>query len=431
MKRKILSMAILSIVLISAMLTAISSVEAFDKPVHEDKDNQAFDALASMGIPFSPAARKKVNEANKGQDSVIGTFHPEFHGDRQRGETTHAPAFDRLRKYVKEQLDKAAELFNQCKTLDGLDALGRALHGVQDFYAHSNYVELPVASQAAARAAFDDPNQPIPGDIKMCGFWFDLARPLPCNDAGNIFRWNDPLGYSHTDHNKDNSAQPRFAEANAAAVSHTTNILLTIWRNLSAQKKADILTLPAIPFGTTVRTINGSFVNPHNYYSVSLQYTGALAVDLTIEEGFPYGITFQSIDPVPTYINTTFNATIVGWQFHDAVPILYKEIKYQIYVGDEVTTVTTAVSHDDAPVPGYVNFRGSVTEVDTNGTDYETSIGGVQLVRISNGSVGGIVIPIDKFSLLAPYIGLASTILVATVATAIYVKRVKRRGEKQ
>jgi len=46
-------------------------------------------------------------------------------------------------------------------------------------------------------------------------------------------------------------------------------------------------------------------------------------------------------------------------------------------------------------------------------------------------SVGGIVVPVDKFGLLAPYIGLASTILVATVATAIYVKRVKPRKEKQ
>lgn len=45
--------------------------------------------------------------------------------------------------------------------------------------------------------------------------------------------------------------------------------------------------------------------------------------------------------------------------------------------------------------------------------------------------VGGIVIPVDKLALLAPYVGLASTILVATTATAIYVKRVKRRKEKQ
>ena len=46
-------------------------------------------------------------------------------------------------------------------------------------------------------------------------------------------------------------------------------------------------------------------------------------------------------------------------------------------------------------------------------------------------AVGGIVVSVDKFGLLAPYIGLASTMLVATVATAIYVKRVKRRKEKQ
>jgi len=45
--------------------------------------------------------------------------------------------------------------------------------------------------------------------------------------------------------------------------------------------------------------------------------------------------------------------------------------------------------------------------------------------------VGGVWIPVDKLALLAPYVGLASTIMVATVATAIYVKRVKRRKEKQ
>jgi len=46
-------------------------------------------------------------------------------------------------------------------------------------------------------------------------------------------------------------------------------------------------------------------------------------------------------------------------------------------------------------------------------------------------AVGGFVVPVDKFGLLAPYVGLASTILVATVATAIYVRHVKRREEKQ
>jgi hypothetical protein len=46
-------------------------------------------------------------------------------------------------------------------------------------------------------------------------------------------------------------------------------------------------------------------------------------------------------------------------------------------------------------------------------------------------AVGGIWVPVDKLGLLAPYMGVASTILVATAATAIYAKRVKRRKEKQ
>jgi len=45
--------------------------------------------------------------------------------------------------------------------------------------------------------------------------------------------------------------------------------------------------------------------------------------------------------------------------------------------------------------------------------------------------VGGIWVPVDKFGLLAPYIGLASTIIVATAATAIYAKRVKRREKNR
>ena len=43
---------------------------------------------------------------------------------------------------------------------------------------------------------------------------------------------------------------------------------------------------------------------------------------------------------------------------------------------------------------------------------------------------GGVWVPVDKFGLLTPYIGLASTIVVATAATAICVRRVKRRKER-
>ena len=46
-------------------------------------------------------------------------------------------------------------------------------------------------------------------------------------------------------------------------------------------------------------------------------------------------------------------------------------------------------------------------------------------------SVGGIQLPVDRFGLLAPYIGLALTTIAATVAAAIYSKRVRHRREEQ
>ena len=46
-------------------------------------------------------------------------------------------------------------------------------------------------------------------------------------------------------------------------------------------------------------------------------------------------------------------------------------------------------------------------------------------------SVGGVDIPVDKFGLLAPYIGLASTAMIGAAAAVVYVKRAKRRKEKQ
>ena len=66
------------------------------------------------------------------------------------------------------------------------------------------------------------------------------------------------------------------------------------------------------------------------------------------------------------------------------------------------------------PVPG---------EIDT--TDNRKEDGTVQIAV----PVGGVDVPVDKLSLLAPYIGLASTILLAAIA-AIYIKHTKHRKKK-
>ena len=56
---------------------------------------------------------------------------------------------------------------------------------------------------------------------------------------------------------------------------------------------------------------------------------------------------------------------------------------------------------------------------------------GVSMFTVTSPPVGGFWIAIDKLALFAPYIAIISTILVATVVTAIYAKRNKRRKKKQ
>lgn len=79
---------------------------------------------------------------------------------------------------------------------------------------------------------------------------------------------------------------------------------------------------------------------------------------------------------------------------------------------------------------GYLlNDIYSITLTVTDNYGLSTSVTKAIYFSKSSG-VGGLTGSVDKLGLLAPYIGLASTILVATVATTIYVKHAKRRKEE-
>jgi len=83
-------------------------------------------------------------------------------------------------------------------------------------------------------------------------------------------------------------------------------------------------------------------------------------------------------------------------------------------------------------IPPNIDVREDVRIwVNIEGYDYiYPQLGGFTFEVTHRRAVGGFGVPVDKFGLLAPYIGLASTILVATVATTIYVKHLKRRKKK-
>ena len=89
-------------------------------------------ALESL---VSPRALKAILHANLGQDGWGGLlFHPEFHFDDSRFQAGEA--------YLTTQSKQARSAVLEGDPSPAWQAFGRLTHAVQDFYAHSNYVQL-------------------------------------------------------------------------------------------------------------------------------------------------------------------------------------------------------------------------------------------------------------------------------------------------
>jgi len=134
----------------------------------------------------------------------------------------------------------------------------------------------------------------------------------------------------------------------------------------------------------------------------------------------PDGTTTSNINQIakiPCGYWHTVGATIIGDQKGDNHHRIWHGVRY----GTAPIELLRFDSFDEGQSWAVTNMGTyDTTNYFIVGTFYEAPPG-----------VGGVVVPVDKLGLLAPYIAYASTILVATAATSIYVKRVKRRKENQ
>jgi cell wall-associated NlpC family hydrolase len=165
--------------------------------------------------------------------------------------------------------------------------------------------------------------------------------------------------------------------------------------------------------GTHTFTVPSSDANGHPFKQWS---TGSTSTTITVSSG-TYTAYYQAV----TYYSLTISTSTGGTT--NPSPGTYS---YQ------AGTVVTVTAIPDA------NYKLDHWELDGNNIGSANPISitmntnhNLHAVFIYSPGVGGIVIPVDKLALLTPYIGLASTIVVAAVATVIYVKRVKHRKEKQ
>jgi hypothetical protein len=168
---------------------------------------------------FSDAALKKIVAANLYQDRPAAQIgHDEYHFDNN--------AFEKGYAYIEEQRALATAALRSNDAASAWAAFGRLTHSAQDFYAHSNYVDLWLSHQTGA---LPTPSEIDPVDLTLIDD--------PALHSGKIYMPLEPFSFikvlrplvmpllprdSHAWMNLDEpEAGPKFAFAFHAAVIRT------------------------------------------------------------------------------------------------------------------------------------------------------------------------------------------------------------------
>jgi len=94
----------------------------------------------ALNEPFSAAALEKIIEANVYQDRIAAQIgHDEYHFDNN--------AFEKSYAYIEQQRALVISFLQAYDAPSAWYAFGRLTHTAQDFYAHSNYIDLWVSCQ--------------------------------------------------------------------------------------------------------------------------------------------------------------------------------------------------------------------------------------------------------------------------------------------
>ncbi|HEX5808444.1 MAG TPA: hypothetical protein VFY25_07240 [Anaerolineales bacterium] len=125
--------------------------------------------LALDGV-FSPRALEKIIKANLYQDRLLGLIgHDEYHVDNN--------AFEKSCAYMEEQRALTISSLMTHNAAPAWAAFGRLTHTAQDFYAHSNYIELWLSRYPEGAAPAPADVDPVDPDL--------MGSPLLC--SGKVY----------------------------------------------------------------------------------------------------------------------------------------------------------------------------------------------------------------------------------------------------
>jgi hypothetical protein len=176
-------------------------------------------------------------QANVYQDRIPGQIgHDEYHFDNN--------AFEKAYAYIEEQRALVISSLQANEALSAWSAFGRLTHAAQDFYAHSNYIDLWVAIQPDGAIPTTSEVDPVDEDLLHSRALRSgkLYYPL---EAFSFIKFFEPMikallpRDSHTWMNLDSPEQgPHFAFAYQAAVKRTKIELEKIARRVTADQFA-------------------------------------------------------------------------------------------------------------------------------------------------------------------------------------------------
>jgi hypothetical protein len=169
---------------------------------------------------FSSRALEKITAANLYQDRILAQIgHDEYHFD--------GSAFEKSNGYVEEQRALTVSSLLANDALSAWSAFGRLTHAVQDFYSHSNYVNLWLASRSNGTLPMPSEIDPVDPHLMEAPALHSGTIYLPL-EAFYHFHWLRPLLLrilprdSHAWMNLDSPKQgPSFEYAFHAAVKRT------------------------------------------------------------------------------------------------------------------------------------------------------------------------------------------------------------------
>lgn len=116
-------------------------------------------------------------------------YFPELHFDRYKTES-NAEAFDNGLVSYRANLNKAIEMAKAKDLMGAFTHLGGALHAIQDFASHSNYIELDENEQQKINEIlFDNRSiKELPATLKLTHY--DPEEPIPGMPSGSDYPHN-------------------------------------------------------------------------------------------------------------------------------------------------------------------------------------------------------------------------------------------------